>query len=80
MAAFDRFERAFEHFGDAVQRETERAQTQNAAEALQVFLVVKPVTAFAAGRRDEAAFLVVFQRARRDAEAFGGIAYGQQGG
>ena len=37
------------------------------------------VAAFAARGRDKSALLVVFQRARRNTEALGGVAYGQKG-
>ena len=42
------FQRALQHLGDAMQRETERAQPQDAGEALEVGLVVEAVAAFAA--------------------------------
>ncbi len=80
MPAVDGFQRTLQHFGYAMQRKTQRTQTQNATEALQVLLVIQPVTAFAAGGRDEAALLVILQRTWRDAEAFSGVAYGEQGG
>jgi hypothetical protein len=79
LGAVDRVQAVAWHFGDAFQRKAGRAQTQDEAEPLQVFLVVEPVAGLAAGGRHEAAFLVVLQCARRDAEAFGGVADGQQG-
>jgi hypothetical protein len=79
-AVAGRLERALQHFGDAVQREAERAQPKDAREAVEIVVVVEPVAAFAARRRDEPALLVVLQRARRDAEPRGGVAYGQERG
>ncbi len=77
-AGVGRFERALEHLDDTVQRKAERSQAQDATESLEIAFIVQAIAALAPARRDEAAFLVILQRARRDAEALGGVTYGQE--